>query len=89
MDDEATVFATLDLNTDMYETVDDAVLRSWCGIARLFAAVLIARPPPHFDRQRPQHLCPKLLWITVAGIARHTEKLDVTAGVRLFRLQLP
>lgn len=74
VDDSATIFASLDAE------LDDGVLQSWRGIARLFAAVLLARPPPGFT-QRPEHLNPKLLWITIAGIAKHVDKLNVTSEV--------
>ncbi|CDS39994.1 nucleoporin GLE1 [Echinococcus multilocularis] len=74
VDDSATTFASLDVE------LDEGVLQCWRGISRLFAAVLLARPPPGFT-QRPEHLNPKLLWITIAGIARHEGKLDITSEV--------
>ncbi|VDK21679.1 unnamed protein product [Taenia asiatica] len=74
VDDSTTIFASLDAE------LDDGVLQSWRGISRLFAAVLLARPPPGFT-QRPEHLNPKLLWITIAGIAKHTDKFSVTSEV--------
>lgn len=74
VDDSATIFASLDVE------LDEGVLQSWRGISRLFAAVLLARPPPGFTH-RPEHLNPKLLWITIAGIARHEGKLDITSEV--------
>ena len=80
MDDETTVFASLEVDTD--GQVDEAILHNWRGISRLFAAVLLAQPPVNFGQKRPQHLCPKLLWITVAGIAKHREKMDICAEVR-------
>ncbi|KAL5111520.1 hypothetical protein TcWFU_002139 [Taenia crassiceps] len=74
VDDPATVLAPLDAE------LDDGVLQSWRGISRLFAAVLLARPPPGFT-QRPEHLNPKLLWITIAGIAKYPDKFNVTSEV--------
>ncbi|VDM32532.1 unnamed protein product [Hydatigera taeniaeformis] len=74
VDDPAIIFASLDTE------LNDGVLQSWRGTSRLFAAVLLARPPPGFT-QRPEHLNPKLLWITIAGIGRHVDKLDVTSEV--------
>lgn len=55
-------------------------MKSWRGICRLFAAVLVARPPPGFT-QRPKHLNPKLLWITIVGVARRIEYLDLVTPV--------
>lgn len=75
-DDADTVFAS----ENAFEGVNDEILESWRGICRLFAAVLLARPPPGF-KQRPPYLNPKLLWITIAGVARHKDKLEITAAV--------
>ncbi|VDO10696.1 unnamed protein product [Rodentolepis nana] len=75
-DDENTIFASVEASGG----VNEEVLRNWRGISRLFAAVLLARLPPGF-KNRPVHLNPKLLWITIAGIARHKNKLEVTAVV--------
>nr|CUU00227.1 hypothetical transcript [Hymenolepis microstoma] len=75
-DDENTVFASVEASGGINENV----LHNWRGVCRLFAAVLLARLPPSF-KNRPAHLNPKLLWITIAGIARHKDKLEVTAAV--------
>ncbi|KAM7540319.1 hypothetical protein Aperf_G00000032279 [Anoplocephala perfoliata] len=75
-DDADTVFASV----NAFEDVDGEMLQSWRGICRLFAAVLLARLPPGF-KQRPAYLNPKLLWITIAGVARHKDKLKITSAV--------
>uniref|UniRef100_A0A183SSK2 Nucleoporin GLE1 n=1 Tax=Schistocephalus solidus TaxID=70667 RepID=A0A183SSK2_SCHSO len=56
-------------------------LTAWRGVARLFAAVLLARTPPGF-RDRPPHLNPKLLWLTIAGLIRRPFFPQATAVVR-------
>lgn len=76
-DDENTIFASVEASGG----INEEVLQNWRGICRLFAAVLLARLPPGF-KNRPVHLNPKLLWITIAGIARHKDKLEITATVR-------
>ncbi|CAL8071479.1 unnamed protein product [Calicophoron daubneyi] len=52
---------------NLLETGDP--LSKWRGIARLFAALTIAQPPPSLHCPRPPHLSPALLWRTLASLA--------------------